>query len=327
MATAEEKIDQCFDFIIDTAGDYKTLSIQLLQEAAASARSKSPINFDFFFNPQFMSMDANKYNPNVDLRTEFQTKYAQQLGNFQGPLSGLLSNFLNEFIPATPIHCINEVHDFLCKQIENPTALPENIVKQEWDRGRDRELIEGKRITKQVINTTANRGFSMPQPVYLQAANQAQLQVAKNISVFNSTVAIESVKIKIDFVKFAIDEMLKSRNDALSSAMNYLNLYTKGNDVALNYATGNINAYRTFYDAINSYYASIDRQNQLLLQKDVKAIEFGFQNIQMKINQRLAWDQMETSALVALAQSMGSQAAAALNGINAIVQLSAQSVS
>lgn len=320
MATVKEQIDENIEFIRATASEYKGLSISYLNNAATAARGKTPVYFNYSFNPALIPITGlENYAVQTDLRNDFQNKYNALLSQLDAKIPGVMESFLNKYFP--PSACWQECEEFLCNQLQNPTGLSDETKKQMWDKSRENEDLKIKALKEEVYAGMAEDGFSVPQIVVTDRIYQADLQGSKNISGFNRDITIKDEEVRIDFLKFAITSLIDMRKEAMDSALNYVQALMRNPDAALQFATGNVNAYREFYNSINTYQTAVARANDLSYNIAKTSTEFQFRNVEIKINQLLEWDRQEVQALVALAGSIGQQASSALNGVNGLVSL------
>ncbi len=259
-------------------------------------------------------------NSVVDLRNQFDSKYNYLLDVLQRTVPRELNKFINDYFP-TP-NDFDKIEQFLVDSVMNGgIGLPPEVEKQIWDAERERTLLENNRVILENRKSMASRGFIEPNGVELYREMVIMNQGSKNISGSSRTIAIESAKLRIDWIRSAVAEIRGYRTLAIESAFRYISTLLSTQDPAFRYASGYVDSYKTFYDAVNSYYNSVNTINRLNLEKanliDNRRLSY-FKLQQDRLNFD---DNQKVTVMTELAKMMASQAGASLSGINSIVQL------
>lgn len=292
------------------------------EQAAQSLSSFSGSSSNFVNDTNFIGVNQEQFNVGsiTDLRTEFDSKYHYLFNTLKQTVPTEFNKFINDFFP-TPQN-FNQIEQFLVDGITNGTiGLPPEIENQIWQQERERTLLENNKVIMENRKSMASRGFIEPNGVELYREMIIMNQGSKNISASSRQIAIESAKLKIDWIKFAVSEARNYRTLALESAFKYLANILSIQDPSFRYASSYVDSYKTFYDTVNSYYNSVNTINRLNLEK-ASYLDTKNYNYFKLFQDRLAMiDDQKTKTLTELARSMGSQASAALSGLNSIVQL------
>ncbi len=336
MATSslspEQVLDYYVNFAITNAAQYKQESLDYSRSADYEARrmlyAVSELSRDGELNDvEFLGIDNSVLNLNTiaDLRNEFDSKYHYLFDLLSRTVPTEFSKFINDYMPK-PSNFDN-LEKFLVDSVFNGSiGLPPEIERQIWEAERERTNLENNKIIIENRKSMASRGFIEPNGVEMYREMLILNQGSKNISGSSRAIAVESAKLKIDWIKFAISEARNYRTLAMESAFKYLSYVLSVNDPALRYASGYVDSYKTFYDAVNTYYNSVNTINRLKLEKANMIDRRNYDYDKFFVDQVVSQDEQRIRTFTALAQSMGTQASAALSAINSIVNLGSTSV-
>lgn len=264
---------------------------------------------------------ALKDPTNVDLREDFSTNYENYVNELKNKFPIQVKNFLDEYFPKAP--CESEVMSFLCQIIKDGgKALPKNIQDQIWNQARDKENIELARLEAEVYNETSSRGFGIP-----PGSISARVLAATNISSMNTSrtiadLGIKEMEMRLDFIKFAIDAIIKTRIQAIDAALRYIASFNDLDRIALGKTTGFIESYKIFYQSINAYVNSINELNRLNLEKDKINAMNGMENIKLFLSNNDSIRKWRTSTMVQAANSISGLAQAAISATQIVGSVS-----
>ncbi len=311
-----EKVRNDSDTLISDARSYA--------DSAVNAASTSLGFYGYpTINPKIVDYDPSQFTPIQDLRVDFNNKY-EEIFNKLTPLAKKEFNeIMAKLFPSDEVW--NELGNYLNDSIKNgDIGLPEHIENQIWQRLRDRENIQLKTALDTAYNDASSRGFSIPPGFIAGASVSLQNNVNKNLSAQNRDIAIRIAELKIEWAKFAIQNIIDMKKVALQNALEFMNNIYKSVQSAQGVASGNVSSYQSFYNSMSAYVAAISNINELNLRIDtVKADSFAKM---ASINSNLSIEENRTRVNTALelARSMGVLAGSVTSGINTLAQVGFQ---
>lgn len=260
-----------------------------------------------------------------DFRLLFDTRYKSLVSTLEQTVPNEFSKFLNAYFPK-PSN-FDKLEKFLVDSVLNGSiGLPPEVEKQIWERSRQRiELSNHKQIMEN-RKSMASRGFIVPNGVEKYSELIIRNEGNKNIAGDSSNIAIESAKLRIEWIKTAVAEARNYRSIALDSAFKYLASVLSIHDPSLRFAAGSVDSFQSFYNASNSYSNSIASLNNLKLEKAKLVDNYKVQYDKFLIDQVINNENQKTNTLTELARLMGAQASAALSGMNSMATLSSTAI-
>lgn len=318
-------VSSVINFVIDSANSYREQYNELASDAEKDARilqiAVSELRRDGELNDvTFKGINDNNFGSISDLRNEFDAKYHYLFNILNNTVPDTFNNFLSEIYAQN----FEDMEKFLIDGIKSGgIGLPPEVVNQIW--GRDRERLDLDADNKVMTNrrSMAARGFMVDDGAEKWTEAMIRLQASKEISNSSRERAIDEENKKIEWVKFAVAEVRNFRSMALDATFKYISSILSIHDPAFKYASGYVDSYKTFYDSVNAYYNSVNSVNRLELEKAnmIDRRNFDYDKISSDFIMKHKSDRVST--LTELARSMGSQAGAALSGINSLVTLGA----
>lgn len=161
---------------------------------------------------------------NTDVMSVFDTKYLELVGL----LYQKLIDFRAAYFPDEGATYL-AAETWLKEAIANPEAgLPPAIVAQIWGGDQARILGEKTRAQDSVVAQFAARRFPLPPDVAANAVLQIEQKAQDELSESSRKVAILSVELQ----RFNVENILKLRQLAMSSAIDYIKALASGPDMA-----------------------------------------------------------------------------------------------
>ncbi len=260
-----------------------------------------------------------------DFRLLFDNRYNNLIAILEKTVPNEFSKFLNTYFPK-PTN-FDKLEKFLVDTALNGgIGLPPEIERQIWEKSRQRVELSNHKQIMENRKSIASRGFIVPNGVEKYSELIIRNEGNKNISADSSNIAIESAKLRIDWVKTAIAEAKSFRAIALDSAFKYLSSVLSIHDPSLRFAGGVVDSFKSFYDASNSYSNSISTINKLKLEKSNMMDNYNIQYDKFKVDQMMSNENQKTQALIELARMMASQASSALSGMNSMATLTSTAI-
>jgi hypothetical protein len=194
------------------------------------------------------------------------------------------------------------------------------VEDQIWQRERERQTLAAASAADQAAAQWAAKGFPLPPGAAVAAVAQIQRDRDLQISDSSRTRAIESWKMEYENVKFAITQAIDYQVKAIAAAGEYLKLMALGPQLGAQLASTVANAQSMMTNAMASFFGSRIRLQEVLLEKDKTNAGLSMTTMSKQSDVWVAGIQNQTSAAVAVAQSLGQQASSALNAVNATAQ-------
>ena len=161
---------------------------------------------------------------NTDVMSVFDTKYLELVGMLQQKMV----DFRTTYFPDESDAYI-AAETWLKDAIANPEAgLPPAIVAQIWGDDQARILGDKTRAQDAVVAQFAARRFPLPPDVAANAVLQIEQKAQDELSESSRKVAILSVELQ----RFNVENILKLRQLAMSSAVDYIKALASGPDMA-----------------------------------------------------------------------------------------------
>lgn len=161
---------------------------------------------------------------NTDVMSVFDTKYLELVGM----LYQKMIDFRTTYFPDESV-TYEAAETWLKEAIANPDAgLPTAIAAQIWGDDQARILVDKARAQDAVVAQFAARRFPLPPDVAANAVLQIEQKAQDALSESSRKVAILSVELQ----RFNVENILKLRQLAMSSAIDYIKALASGPDMA-----------------------------------------------------------------------------------------------
>lgn len=266
-----------------------------------------------------------KYLPaDVDFKNLFDTDYANILGDLQGKFQPMLDILMDKMFPKMRAGLADDCDKWLDDTINNGgIGLPADVENAIFQAARDREIESSLIIKDLAFNEFAARGWELPTGALASRLQAADLEASKKISEANRVQMIETYKIRIETVKFAIGQTVELRKHATTLIMGMLMDYLKLPIVAGEIAIAKVNGYKALWDATAEYYRAVVTIEGFKLDVDKfnKEMSYKFQALFVD-----GWKVSHTTSVnasVSVADLFARVASAHLGAQNTMVQLSA----
>jgi len=291
-----------------TASDATFLAAQ----GGFSSPNVSPANFNFA---------PNVVEPVVNIPQQAQgasvAEFYQLASAVISELVRLFAEYIADYFPGS-ILLYNETLDWLVKAIhDGGTGIHANVEDQIWQRDRSRVIAESARAEDELLTAWAGRGYTIPPGALIYGTQQVQKEAADRISQSSRDVAIKQAEMEVENIRFAITQAKDLYLGALGAAADYIKALAIGPQSAQVVIPSITDSQARLIQAANSYYQSRIGVEELKMKALMPRSEYD-QAARMKNGDlQMAEIDARIRAAVAAAQSMGTQAAAALNGLHA----------
>lgn len=316
-----------------TGGQPRQLTAWAFENAWEVARSKSAQSSYWFdmavaadggparmnangFDFQITASQPNVYIPYAAEGASVAKFY--ELSNMViAQLAMLYDGYMSKYFPDETGYLLR-AQEWICNTIQyGGTGISPVVERQIWDRERSRTLSELARNEAEAYTLWAGRGFPLPPGMLANQLSMIRLDAAGKIAQASRDMAIKQMEIEIENVKFAVSEAIKLYGSAVGAAGDYLKALSIGPTSAMQVIPSITDSQsRLISAATDSYRASIS-VDELRLKASMTPAQWE-QDARIKNGDWLTQQiKIEVDAAIAAAQSVGTQAAAALNGLHA----------
>ena len=237
----------------------------------------------------------------------------------------LFGQYITDYFPNNDDY-LTAVGDWLTNAItKGGTGIKPSVEDQIWQRDRARIIAESDRVEQEALAAWSGRGYSIPPGAAIYQTLQVQRDAADRISQASRDVAIKQADMEVENVRFAVAQAKELYLGALNAASDYIKALSVGFNAGMQLIPSVTDSQSRLISAANGYYSSRIQVEELKLKAITQPAEYD-QAARMK-NGDLVMDEIKSriAAAIAAAQSTGTQAAAALNGLHASTSTSGSS--
>lgn len=320
ISSARTTADTARDKAIEYADDAKT--------AATFAYSAGTVP-----NPTIPNVTIPPFDPTSDtlnLSHDFLNGYDDAVTDLGPKFLTAIDDFITAYFPRVKACLKTVADDWVCDTITGNTAtygetgLPIAVEAAMWNRGRDREVIDSRRVVDEAVSGFAARGWSLASGVLVDTVYRAQQAASDKASTISRDVMIKQADVKIENVKFAIGEANKLRLGVMSAFVSFINAWTDIRKLALEKAKGIVDSRVRLYSAIGEYYRAIIAAAGLMLDYDKIRIDKAVTMEKIFADVAIQGVENATKAAISAADAMGAIAAAALGAQNTLAEVAHQ---
>lgn len=308
------------DQIIANAQSTANAQLSLSNAAAHSAITASMGYATPNYTPVVYNIEA--VEPAVPDVENANLTYESNRDQLIALLSNELANFFIMYYPLAA-DAFDEATNWLVNSITNGgTGIAAAVETQIWQRGRDRAVADGARAEAQVLDEFSARGFSLPPGAMTARLDAVRHEGMAKVNEFNRDAAIESAKIEVENVRFAVEQAIKSRMAAMSAASDYIKALMAGPETAAKVAALNSDAKARMMSATSDLYRARLSRDELAMRipltnttELVKVSGISMDAFYKGVSNRV-------QATVAAAEQYGKAAQAALASLNSVASAS-----
>ncbi len=236
-------------------------------------------------------------------------------------LSDKYAEFLTEFFPING-GLMAGVEAWLTQAITvGSTGVNATVEAQIWQRDRDRISEEAASASDEAVNAWAARGFPLPPGAVAATLQEISRRRSAALNAQSRDVAINAFRVEIENVRFAITTAVSYRSQAVQAAGDYIRAMALGPQLATELATAAAGAQAQLISSASSYYNARINVAQLAQQRNLAITDFNLRAAITSSQNAVNYSQLRASTASAVASSLGQQASAALNAVNATAQL------
>lgn len=238
-------------------------------------------------------------------------------------LAGLYDGYMTKYFP-NDCGYLEKAQEWICNTLTNGgTGMSAAVEAQIFERGRARVLREGHRTEKDIIALWAARNYALPPGAAAGQVLQLRLDTTGKVAELSRDVAIKQMEIEIENVRFAVENAVKLYSAATGAAGDYLKALSVGPTSAMQVIPSVTDSQAKLIGAATDYWRANISVEELRLKASMPAAEWEQQSRIKNADWVMDMVKTQVAAAVAAAQTVGTQAAAALNGLHASVGISA----
>lgn len=245
----------------------------------------------------------------------FDSTYDRIMGDF----TDKYADFIVRYFPLNPA-LMAAVESWLQSAIAGGTGINANVERGIWQRDRDRITNEFQTATDEAVSSWAARGFPLPPGAAVASVQDIARKRSAAIAAASRDAAVKAFETEIENVRFAITTAIDYRSKAITAAGDYIRALALGPQLATQLATEASGAQARLISAAAGFFNARISAAQLAQQKNIAEADMEMRAAIQSDEGRVKYVQIKSNAALGVAQSLGTQAAAALNAVNATVQ-------
>lgn len=274
--------------------------------------------------PASLSTDVSVVEPNVTIPTEAAgidtTFYDAMVTDAIDKLSNLFNVYVDTYFPVNDT-TLSQAEAWLQQAMTSGgTGINQTLELQFWENDRSRILQETARQVDEATNAFAAKRFPIPSGPLTGIIYRVEDASLRELSKSSREIALKQAQMEVDNVRFAVEQTVKLRQIAMTTAGDYIKALASSITVAQNLAVTQADAQNGLINAAANFYRARIEAKDLLLKKDKVNSDYEQEEERVEYEGDVKLVSEKVNALVAGANSVAHQAAAALNNLHANVQ-------
>lgn len=236
-------------------------------------------------------------------------------------LAGLYDGYMAKYFP-NDCGYLEKAQEWICNTLTNGgTGMSPQVEAQIFERGRSRVLREGYKAEKEVLATWASRRYALPPGAAVGQVLQIRKDTLGKTAEISRDVVIKQMEIEIENVRFAVEAATKLYGVAVGAAGDYLKALSVGPTSAMQVIPSITDSQSKLIGAATDYWKANISFEELRLKASMPAAEYEQQSRIKNADWVMDMVKTQVAAAISAAQSVGTQAAAALNSLHAAVSV------
>jgi hypothetical protein len=260
--------------------------------------------------------------PAIPTVNDSKTEYDVRLAEIIAMLADQLGDFFTLYYPLAS-DAFDEATAWLVDTITNGgTGINADIENQAWQRDRDRIIADGRRVEKQIYTGFAAKGIMMPAGAMLAKVDEARFVGLGETGKASTAKAVEQLRIEIETVRFAVEQALKSRFEAMRAAVDYIRAMATAPASAVDVTNVNSDAQAKMVSAYANLYNVRLERDRIILNSKLAELESRDGIYIHRRTNATQNSQVEVQALTAAADTLARTAAAFAASLNSVASTS-----
>lgn len=260
----------------------------------------------------------------IDDPTEADDKFDDEYAALEARLRSGFATFFDLYFPLDEAS-LAAASAWLTRTLTTGgSGINADVETQLWNRDRSRILEDSGRAEDEALTNWAAKRFPMPPGAATYALLQIRKDAQAKIAEVSRTAAIKSFDAELENIRFAVGKAIEYQIAAINAAGEYMKTLALPAQISAQVLAAKSAARAAMAQAAVQYYEAQLKMEELLVKVDITNVD-----TQNKINELNAKFEVENiekrvNASIAAAASYGTQAAAALNALNAQAAISGQ---
>ncbi len=245
----------------------------------------------------------------ADVLDTFDTKYLELVAL----LSDKFALFRSTYFPDEQV-AYTAAEDWLQGAVANPSqGLPSAVAAQVLTDDKDRILSDSVRAQDEVLATFAAKRFPLPPGAAASAVLQIQQSAMDKVAESSRKVAIAS----IEQMRFAVQNLMSLRQNAMGSAVSYIQALASGPDMASRVVGIGYDAQSKLISSAASFYNARTEAKKLTASINQANASFEQDAGKENLKSELTLIEDRLKAMLTEAQSLAQMATALYNNVHA----------
>lgn len=261
------------------------------------------------------------FRPETDISQIFKDDYAGEFSRLKEWFVSLREGAASIFFPYMNHSSGGQADEWISRAIAG-TAI--NLAEDaELARGRTRVMEEALRAKRQAANSFATLSYALPPGALIAARQEADFVAGRMLGELNRDLTIKAQEVRIEMVKFAVEQVNSLRQVAANGLTGYMNAFASLPGSATQYAAQKAEAKQALWAAGRDYYtAQLGFKNLLLdVKKANQQGDITMAQLSAGLDDKAITRDLES--LHTAAEVYGRLVAGAMSGINSHISLSA----
>lgn len=240
-------------------------------------------------------------------------------------LSDELANFFIQYYPLAS-DAFDEATNWLVNSITvGGTGISAAVEAQIWQRDRDRVTMEGLRAEAQALGEFTGRGFSLPPGAAAARLRDIKIGQIESMQASSRDAAIKQAEMEVENVRFAVEQAIRSRMQAMSAATDYIRAIMSAPDTAVRVAALNSDAKARMIGATSDLYRARLQRDELAMRLPITNEELGIRAASANLTGFYQGIDARVRAAASAADVYGRAAQAALSSLSSVASASSAS--
>jgi hypothetical protein len=265
-------------------------------------------------------MEPNVFIPSVASGVDtalYGATYAQIIADLSDKFAGFFSDYFpmdGQLMPA--------VLQWLEKAVTTGgSGINTSVEDKIWQRDRDRITRLSLSEERAATASWAAKGYPLPPGAAHASVMEIRRRHSMALASLSRDRAIKTFEQEIENVKFAIQQAIDYRMRAVAAAGDYIRALALAPQIASQLATSSASAQATLINAAASYYSQRIKVAELKFSSEKMNAEMALTAGVKSLDGFITRINTQASTAIAIAQSLGQQASAALNAVNGTAQI------
>lgn len=309
-----------FDAAWRVAQQKSVASTALFAQAQTAANAPTVFPAPYNFSPSVIE-------PPVDIPSHAagasQSEFESLAQSVVNQLAGEFSDYIDTHFPDNSV-LLAPAEAWLTNAVTNGgTGISAAVEDQIWQRDRARVNAEADSAEDELITGWAAKGYDLPPGALLSSQSMLRKQAADRMAQASRDIAIKQAELEISNVRFAVESSMRQYSAALAAAQGYIQTLAVAPGTAASLTQVTANSQAQLISAASSYYQSRIGVQELLMKNAITPATWDQEARVKSADLTMAEIKVLTDAAIAAAQSLGTQAASALNGLHTSAGISA----